>query len=127
VTVTERRCRQLLAESIDYVLGSADTEFLANTLELAAAAAAHLEEGLRAARIAGAAEGVWQRTGMPAPAPDAAMMERFLAPARAAVAPQKWDGEFSAGRALGQRQAAALLREAAAPAGPATAAATGMG
>ncbi len=122
-----REARQLLAESIDHVLGSADTEFLANTLELAAAVAAHLGEGLRAARLAGAAEGVRRRTGVPAPAQDAAMLERFLAPARAAVAAQEWDGEFGAGRALGQQQAGALLREAAAPAGPATAAATELG
>jgi hypothetical protein len=40
---------------------------------------------------------------------DAAMVERFLAPARAATARHEWDTDFGAGRALTQRQAVALL------------------
>jgi hypothetical protein len=37
------------------------------------------------------------------------MIERFLAPARATIAPEQWDAELAAGRALSQPQAAALL------------------
>jgi hypothetical protein len=107
-----READHLLSATIDYVVSSGDTEFLANTLELSAAVAAHLEAGLRAARLAGAAEGVRQRMGMPIPARDAAMLERFLAPARAAIARDMWDAEVTAGRALTQQQAAALLQQA---------------
>jgi predicted ATPase/class 3 adenylate cyclase len=107
-----READHLLSATIDYVVSSGDTEFLANTLELSAAVAAHLEAGLRTARLAGAAEGVRQRMGMPIPARDSAMLERFLAPARATIARDMWDAEVTAGRALTQQQAAALLRQA---------------
>ena len=107
-----REAGHLLSATIDYVVSSGDTEFLANTLELSAAVAAHLEAGLLAARLAGAAEGVRQRMGMPIPARDAAMLERFLAPARAAIPRDMWDAEVTAGRALTQQQAAALLQQA---------------
>ena len=107
-----REAGHLLSATIDYVVSSGDTEFLANTLELSAAVAAHLQAGLRAARLAGAAEGVRQRMGMPIPARDAAMLERFLAPARANIARDMWDAEVTAGRALTQQQAAALLQQA---------------
>ena len=62
---------------------------------------------------AGAAEALRQRAGIPLPQPDAALLERFLAPARAALAPGMWDAELAAGRALTQEQAAGLLRSAA--------------
>jgi tetratricopeptide (TPR) repeat protein len=104
-----REAHHLLAETIDYVISSGDTEFLANTLELSAAVAAHLQAGLGAARLAGAAEGVRQRMGMPIPERDAAMVERFLAPARAAIARDMWEAELTAGHALSQQQAASLL------------------
>lgn len=107
-----REAYHLLSATIDYVVSSGDTEFLANTLELSAAVAAHLQAGLRAARLAGAAEGVRQRMGMPIPARDAAMLERFLAPTRATIARDMWDAEVTAGRALTQQQAAALLQQA---------------
>ena len=107
-----READHLLSATIDYVVSSGDTEFLANTLELSAAVAAHLQAGLRAARLAGAAEGVRQRMGMPIPARDAAMLERFLAPARATIARDMWDAAVTAGRALTQQQAAALLQQA---------------
>jgi hypothetical protein len=37
------------------------------------------------------------------------MLEEFLAPVRATIAPEQWDAELAAGRALSQRQAATLL------------------
>ena len=56
---------------------------------------------------AGAAEAIRHKTGIPIKQPE--LLERFLAPARAAIAPEKWDAELAAGRALSQQQAAALL------------------
>jgi len=101
-----REARDLLADMAGYVVSSGDPELLASTLEMAAANAAQLGEALRAARLAGAAEAI-QKTGIPIKEPE--MPERFLAPARAAIAPQEWDAELAAGRALSQQQAAALL------------------
>jgi hypothetical protein len=37
------------------------------------------------------------------------VIEGFLGPARAAIAPQEWDAELAAGRALTQQQAATLF------------------
>jgi hypothetical protein len=104
----------LLSATIGYVVSSGDTEFLANTLELSAAVAAHLGDGLRAARLAGAAEGVRQQAGMPISERDAAVLERFLAPARASIARDTWDAGLAVGRSLTQQQAAALLTQQAA-------------
>jgi predicted ATPase/class 3 adenylate cyclase len=99
--------RDLLSSMAGYVASSGHPEFLATTLEMSAANAAQLGEGLRAARLVGAAEAVRQKTGIPIKQPE--MLEEFLAPVRAAVAPEQWDGELAAGRALSQQQAATLL------------------
>ena len=96
-----------------YVVSSGDPEFLATTLEMCAANAAQLGEALRAARIAGAAEAVRQKTGIPIKQPE--MLERFLAPARATIAPEQWDAALAAGRALTQQQAGTLLEDIAQP------------
>ena len=98
---------------LDYATGSGDTEFLAYTLELAACIAAGLGDCPRAARFAGAADGLWQKLGIPRPAKDEALLEGFLVPAQAATPASVWDAELTAGRALTQPQAAALLRSAA--------------
>ena len=104
-----REAHYLLSATIDYVVSSGDTEFLANTLELAAGVAGHLADAPRAARLAGAAVGVRRRASLPIPARDAAILELFLAPARASVPPQAWEAELAAGRALSEQQAAELL------------------
>jgi len=78
-------------------------------MELSADITAELGDGLRAARLAGAAETIRQKAGTPIPLPDAALLERFLAPVRATIAPQDWDAELAAGRALTQEQAVTLL------------------
>jgi tetratricopeptide (TPR) repeat protein len=105
--------RDLLASMLDYATGSGDSEFLAYTLEIAACIAASQGGQPRAARLAGAADGLRQQLGIPRPAKDQDLLDRFLAPARAATAPTVWDAELAAGRALTQQQAAALLRSAA--------------
>jgi predicted ATPase/class 3 adenylate cyclase len=102
-----RQARDLLSDMAGYVASSGDPELLATTLEMAAAATAGLGQALRAARIAGAAEGVRRMSGIPIKQPE--MLERFLAPARATITPGSWDAEQAAGRALTQPQAVALL------------------
>jgi tetratricopeptide (TPR) repeat protein len=102
-----REARDQLSGMVDYVASCGDPELLASTLELAAAATADLGEGLRAARLTGAAEAVRQKTGIPIKQPE--LLERFLAPARARIAPEEWGDELAAGRALSQQQAAMLL------------------
>jgi len=102
-----REAHDLLSSMADYVASSGDPELLTTTLEMCAANAAQLGEGPRAARLTGAAEAIRQKTGIPIKQPE--MLEEFLAPARAATAPEEWDAALAAGRALTQQQAAALL------------------
>ena len=83
---------------LDYVVSSAIAEWLAYALELSAAIAAGLGDGLRAARLAGAAAGIREKAGMPITGSDAALLERYLAPTRAAAAAGAWQAELAAGR-----------------------------
>ncbi len=101
--------RGLLVSSFGYVVSSGDTEFLANALELSACITADLGDHLRAARLAGAADAIRQKAGMPISQAEAAVLERFLAPARATVTPQAWETELAAGCSLTRQQAVALL------------------
>ena len=104
-----QEARRLLSSALSSIVSSGDPEFLATTLELSAAIAAELGKGLRAARLAGAADGLRETAGIPIPQPDAARHERFLAPTRAAMAREVWDAEQAAGRALTREQAVTLL------------------
>jgi predicted ATPase/class 3 adenylate cyclase len=104
-----QEARDLLADMAGYAASCGDPELLATTLEMCAAIAAQLGEGLRAACLTGAAEAIRQKTGIPLKQPDVVVLEGLLAPARAAIAPEQWDVELAAGRALAQPQAAALL------------------
>jgi tetratricopeptide (TPR) repeat protein len=101
--------RALLSDTFDYVVRSGDALLLANTLELYACVASGCGESARAGLLAGAADAVRHRVGMPRPEPDAAFLEYFLAQARAATQPEEWESELAAGRALSQQQAALLL------------------
>jgi predicted ATPase/class 3 adenylate cyclase len=104
-----REARDQLSAMAGYVVSCGDPELLATTLEMCAANAAQLGEALHAARLAGAAEAVRHKTGIPIKQPE--MLEEFLAPARATIAPEPWDAALAAGRALTQQQAATLLAE----------------
>jgi predicted ATPase/class 3 adenylate cyclase len=106
-----QEAHDLLSSILDDVVGSGDIELLAATLELAAGIAAHLGDGLRAARLTGAAENIRDEAGMPITEPDAALLERFLAPTRAIIPREVWDAELAAGRALTQQQAITLVAE----------------
>jgi predicted ATPase/class 3 adenylate cyclase len=112
-----QEARALLRDMLDYATGSGDTEFLAYTLELAACISAGLGDCPQAARLAGAADGLRQKLGIPRPAKDEALLKEFLTQAQAAMASGAWDAERAAGRALTQQQATALLRSAAAQRG----------
>jgi hypothetical protein len=100
-----------LSSILDDVVSSGDIDFLAGVLELSAAITADLGDALRAARLAGAAETIRENAGMPITEPDAALLERFLAPARATIPRQAWDAELAAGRALTQQQVIKLVAE----------------
>jgi predicted ATPase/class 3 adenylate cyclase len=104
-----RRARDQLAASFDYMVNAGNADILATGMELTACAVAQLGDAARAARLAGAAETVRRLAGMPIPEPDAALLEKCLAPARTAVPGQAWEAELAAGRALTQPQAFDLL------------------
>jgi hypothetical protein len=110
-----REASEMLSRILDYVISSGDPDFLANVLELSACIAAELGEGLRAARLVGAAEAIRQENRLQIAPTDVILLERFTAPARAALARDAWDAELAAGRALTQEQTAALLRSTASP------------
>jgi len=92
------------------VASSGNTIFLATALELSACVAAELGDGLRAARLIGAAEAVRHKAGTPPYQSEVAFFERYLAPARAAINRGTWDAELAAGRALTHDQAVTLLK-----------------
>ena len=100
----------LLAATSDFVASCGSTLFLATALELSACVAAELGDGLRAARLIGAAETIRHKAGTPVWPHEAAFFERFLAPARAAIDRGTWDAELAAGRALTHDQAVTLLK-----------------
>jgi predicted ATPase/class 3 adenylate cyclase len=101
----------LLSSIIKDVADSGDLELLAATLELAAGVASHLGNSHRAARLAGAAEGIRDKAGIPITEFDAALLERFLAPARSAADRSLWEADLHAGRALTNSEATALVAQ----------------
>jgi predicted ATPase/class 3 adenylate cyclase len=101
--------RDPLAEVIGYVAGAGGEVLAADALEISAAITADLGDGPMAARLTGAADAVRLRLGAPRTPSDTDLLERYLAPARAAVAREAWDAELAAGRALTEQQALALL------------------
>jgi predicted ATPase/class 3 adenylate cyclase len=100
---------EMLSATFEYVVSSGNIETLASSIELSAAIAAELGHGTRAARLAGAAEALRRKAGIPMPQPEAAFLERYLAPARATFARDAWDAELAVGAALSQQEAVALL------------------
>ena len=104
-----REASERLSATFDYVVHSGNINALVTSIELSACIAAELGDGMRAARLVGAAETIRHEAGMPIWQPDLAILERFVAPARAATARQAWDAELAAGRALTQQEAVTLL------------------
>ncbi len=105
--------RDLLPGMLAYATGSKDTEFLVNALEVSACVAAGLADCLPAARLAGAADRLREQADLPRHGHDEALLEQFLAPARAATPPAEWEAALAAGYALTREQAGSLLRSAA--------------
>jgi tetratricopeptide (TPR) repeat protein len=103
------QARELLVSTVDLVVSAGNTDILAMTLELAACVTAEFGDCVLAPRLAGAAEAVRQVAGMPILESDAALVERFLAPARATTARRDWDSEVATGRALSLEQVFSLL------------------
>jgi predicted ATPase/class 3 adenylate cyclase len=99
----------VLSSTFDFVVNAGNTGFLTTSLELAACVSAELGDGPRAARLSGSADTLRQLAGMPRLETEAALLERFLAPARATVPRHEWDAELAVGRALTQQQAITLL------------------
>jgi predicted ATPase/class 3 adenylate cyclase len=100
---------ELVSATFDYVATAGDTGTLVSAVEQSACIAAELGDGMRAARLAGAAEAIRDQAGTPITQPDAALLERFLAPARATIDRDAWDAALTAGRALTREQAITLL------------------
>ena len=101
----------MVSATFDYVATSGDAATLISAIEQSACIAAELGDVMRAARLAGAAEAIRAEAGTPIPQPDAALLERFPAPARATVDRDAWDAALAAGRALTQDQAITLLTQ----------------
>jgi hypothetical protein len=106
-----REASDMLSRLLDYVVSSGDPDLVANVMELSACISAELGGGMRAARLAGAAETIRHKAGMEIPQPDADLLERYLAPARAQITREAWDAELAAGRALTEQDALALLTD----------------
>jgi hypothetical protein len=96
---------RLVSATFDYVATSGDTATLVSAIEQSACIAAELGGGMRAARLAGAAEAIRDQAGTPITQPDAGLLERFLAPARVTIDRDAWDAALAAGRAPRYRQA----------------------
>ena len=100
---------EMVSATFHYVATAGDTATLVSAVEQSACIAAELGDGMRAARLAGDAEAIRDTAGTPITQPDAAFLERFLAPARATIDREAWDAALAAGRALTQEQAITLL------------------
>jgi hypothetical protein len=61
--------------------------------------------GVRAARLVGAAMAVRERIGTPQPVPERMDMEQSVANGRAAMGEEAWNAEFRVGHALAMDQA----------------------
>src|SRR5580700_10291355 len=105
-----REARDLVSDMLGYVASSGNTAFFVNTLELAAVIVGALDDHPLAARLLGAAQTARHDSGMQISEPEAVLLDELLAPAYAAVTPQKWDAWLAEGRALSQPEALALLR-----------------
>jgi predicted ATPase/Tfp pilus assembly protein PilF len=83
---------------------------ITDSLDGLAAVFAALGEGLRAARLAGAAEALRSRFEMPCPPGKSAEMQAALAAAREGVPAQEWESAWGEGRRMSLAQALELAR-----------------
>ena len=104
------RARELLEENLRLVCEMGDRVWIADSLERFAALAAHSGEHDRAVRLEAAAAGLRDEIGAPLSAVERAELMRRLAPARAALGPDRARVADREGRALSWQEAAAYAR-----------------
>ena len=102
----------LLSSMADSALALGDIDLTVNVIELYAACCAAGNDPRRAARLVAAAATLRQQAQVPLADPEAALLDRLLAPARAALTAQEWAAEGQAGHRL---SAAEALQHAQAP------------
>ena len=88
----------LVDEIADDVLALDDLELSIDMVETMAAIQAGTGNAERAAGLLGTADATREAAGMPRPATDDALLERFVGPARAEVAPARWAAAYRRGR-----------------------------
>jgi predicted ATPase/class 3 adenylate cyclase len=89
------------------IVGLGDIELTIDVIELFASVFAQRGDAARAARLLGTAEALRDQAGMPIRAPDAELLEGFLAVARDSVSAREWDEHRTAGRARSAQDALA--------------------
>ncbi len=104
-----------LRAAVRFFLESGDEEHLAEALSVWASQALPLNQYERAARLLGAAEGLWDGLGYPLAAADEMYVEEYRAAARAALGDGRYQRAVAEGRAMTADQAVAF---ALAPVGP---------
>jgi tetratricopeptide (TPR) repeat protein len=81
--------------------GLGDPDMSVSLIELFAVAFAGLDDAVRSAHMLGAATAIRDALELPLDPPDAAILERGIAPVRDRTGAERWRAEVEAGRALG--------------------------
>ncbi len=89
------------------IVGLGDIELTIEIIELLAGAFSQRGDAVSAARLLGTTEALREQAGMPIRAPDAELLEEFLAPARSLLSADLWEQERTAGRAFNVQEALA--------------------
>jgi non-specific serine/threonine protein kinase len=89
------------------IIGLGDIELTIEIIELLAGAFSQRGDAVSAARLLGTTEALREQAGMPIRAPDAELLEEFLAPARSQLSADLWEQERTAGRAFNVQEALA--------------------
>jgi predicted ATPase/class 3 adenylate cyclase len=102
---------------VRFFLDAEDEDHLAETLVVCANEACVLGRYERAARLLGAADGLWSRLGLPLAAADAIHVERCRSTVETALEPADFAAATEQGRAMTADQAVAFALEATTPGG----------
>jgi len=89
------------------IVGLGDIELTIEIIELLAGTLSQRGDAGRAAKLFGTAEALREQAGMPIRAPDAELLEEFLAPARGRLSAEEWEAQRRAGRSLNVQEALA--------------------
>jgi predicted ATPase/class 3 adenylate cyclase len=88
-------------------VGLGDPDMSVALIEMFAVTFATVQDDRRAARLLGASEAMRSALELPIDPPDAAILEKGIAPARARSAPERWRADVEAGRSIGVAEALA--------------------